>query len=673
MDIRLNKLSTISVASRHELKLQQWMEKGVFQIDNLKNPCPLSASTTRIQGHSQQFDVCVVSDTNSDSNSDFSTLPLMPTAEPPPGNNTSSSSENARDADAASDDPLGPPPASVHSPSDEAAEIIATLVPPQTSEREDTVSKTTTITSTQNGNPPTVYVALVSLGVVSALLLSFLFARAVARRRRDGSKHDKHSTTSGRPKSRSSLLTSATTDDLGGRDDGVGSEMELGMGDHASRCSEADDSLAMERPPPPLDHIRRGRSASDASSTTAATTPINGCSGRALYTTLTTPQSKSYGDLLTSRTTSRFSIRSLEKESQVRHRNKQRLAALLRELSAQEATIDISGTSFVCHGDVTETDVGALMVSCRRYEPATESSSLSVSPSLAIKIYVEQDVRVAIREYRALLVMQNHSCTPFVSQMVATDMEKTLENGLKCAVLVVETGSSTTTLRHIVRNQINRTRQLEVVQQLYAVIKALECLHERQFIHGGLHLEALAMDPSDPHARLKFRDLEHATRFGDTIQTTTLTGGVLMEYTPPEMAMFHLHLQPEPTTAVQQPRASSSFDVWCLGILILKIYANSKQLDEFDDCSEAFPNDLYRKLSHETFHFDKSLALYVHHDDVRDLARACLRREPRTRPTLSKILSHRVFRLNRLQIVIQHTSQTWVLQRSLLSAVLYLG
>ncbi|GLE00058.1 hypothetical protein PINS_up008785 [Pythium insidiosum] len=268
--------------------------------------------------------------------------------------------------------------------------------------------------------------------------------------------------------------------------------------------------------------------------------------------------------------------------------------------------------------------------------------------------------------------MNSSSCAPFVGQMIATEMEKQFDKAvLKCAVLVVETGSATT-LRHIVRGQIDRTQQLAVVQQLYRVVKAVEALHDRQFIHGGLHLDALVIHTSQHGSRgegvdLKFDNLHYATRFGAPIQTCSSDS---IEFIPPEMARHQLCCpdskrsslsrsissdvecaadhgigadeQPDDDDAFKVLRASPAYDVWALGVLIIKIYSTAKQLDEFQGCLSA--SDYYFKIADPSFSFDRSLALYVHHDDVRELARLCLRRDYRKRPKISSILRHRVFR-----------------------------
>lgn len=608
LDIRLNRLPSISVTSTNEPILQRWMKTGVLHIDNVKAACPSPAKKHQVQGLSQDFSVCVL-DTESNAMSDK-----------PSGERSRNDSSVAGEA-AIADDAA---PGSVHSPREE---------PSATAPARDQVENTVSQSATKDSKSQSVYIALVAVGAASGLLAVIAMATAARHRSHEP---DKDSGGSRQRKGRSSMqVSAAVTEDLEGYDS-------------RQRGSSSSSDSTMVTPLPDFTSNAMARQNRPLRGTSDSVTPI---SANALYATLSTPLAGGDGYIMSKSLqsltgVSQFSITSSQKESELRRANKQRLRCYLEALAGRRGTFEVSKALYVCFGQVSETDRGALTVRCQR--SVEDGDNPSPSP-LMLKVYVEQDVRIAIREYHALLVMQSHTCKQFISQMVATEMEKMLD-GLKCAVMVVEQGGATT-FRHIVRGQIDRTNQFEVVQQLYFVIKALECLHERQFIHGALHMDALATHTSES-PRLKFKDLEHATRFGDTIQGYTPKDLSMLEYIPPEMTKHLLcssnqtqrssNIDTMEADAFQVLRASPSFDVWCLGIVIIKLYANRKTLDEFDQCAE--PADFFLKLTDDSFSFEQSLKLYIHHEDVRDLAMVCLRRDPRQRPRLSAVLGHRVFR-----------------------------
>lgn len=311
--------------------------------------------------------------------------------------------------------------------------------------------------------------------------------------------------------------------------------------------------------------------------------------------------------------------------------------------------VTINDQVFECVGMLEETQYSFI---CKCH-PANDASK-----KLWLKFFVEHDAIYAAKEYRMLQLLQREpKCTAFVPQLVDVQTHKTL-NKVKCSALVMEMGTSTTFL-HVVRGQMEKSSQFSVVHQLSRVVHALECLHSRHFIHGSLNMETIVVFDNN---KLKFRDLEHATRFKGDVHGYTQAS---VEFLPPEMARNVLcdgfFDGSEGSMSAEPIAASYAFDIWSLGVIILKMYASGKHLDEFSGCDH--PADVLLRLAQSTFNFERSIALYVPHDDVKDLVRQCLQREPTFRPRIDAILRHPVFQVYEHELSLQSARPTIVSQR----------
>ncbi|TMW67406.1 hypothetical protein Poli38472_011026 [Pythium oligandrum] len=590
IDLRLNKLAALTVSKQNQQILAGWLERGILEVDNIKQACSIG-KTTQMQGVSQTFTVCVVDDN------------VLVDVD---SSNSTSSNQSRED-----DTPSPTPDPAIVEPSEADNGAVNKLV--DSSTPAPSPSKDDEAVSSSSGSRESLQTGLISAAAVIVVLVVVVIALIVVRRRNHKrNRGDSADSCGNTGKKRAPALLSNVTDD-------VNVDPDRGTNESASF-----DTALGDLP----DFNQNG--AIQRSSTSR-------------YTTLTTPTGRVHRfmmskSLQTLTGLSQFSIMSEETRTEQRRLNKDKLRVVLNGIAARGEAFEVNRIPLTIAGEVTENENGALQLQCHR---ASDSDT-----KLLVKIYVEQDIRLAIREYRALLVMQSQTCQHYISQMVATEMEKKV-HGVKCAVIVVEMGSSTT-FRHIVRGQVDRSQQFPMVQLLYRAVKAIECLHDRQFIHGGLHLDALVVHPGDDC--LKLRSLEYATRFGDTIQGYN---SAMLEYLPPEMDrhLIYSEQMTRPSSEsvanvdddeYQVLRASPTFDVWCVGIFILKMYANCKCLDEFNGCED--PMDYFLRATGPTFNLDHSLKLYVYHDDVRELATLCLHRDPRKRPKLSSVLNHRVFR-----------------------------
>lgn len=332
---------------------------------------------------------------------------------------------------------------------------------------------------------------------------------------------------------------------------------------------------------------------------------------------------------------------SVEDRGTARKKLRAKLEALLE---GENRSVAVNDMEYKCFGALDETQY-SFIVKCR---PANDAST-----RLWLKIFVEHDAIYASKELRVLQLLQrDNTCMAFVPQLVDSQMHKKLR-GIKCSVLITEMGTSTSFL-HVARGTVDKGSQFSVVYPLSRVAHALQYLHTHRFIHGGLNMETIVVYGDDA---LKFRDLEHATPFKGEVSSYSLAS---LEFVPPEMARSvlcsGLFDGMEGSISAEPLAASYAFDIWSLGVLILKMYASGKHLDEFSGCDK--PTDMLVRLAQPGFHFERSIGLYVPHHDVKDLVRQCLQSEPSFRPRIDAVLRHPVFQAYGHELTLRRTHST---------------
>ncbi|KAF0720738.1 Aste57867_80 [Aphanomyces stellatus] len=152
--------------------------------------------------------------------------------------------------------------------------------------------------------------------------------------------------------------------------------------------------------------------------------------------------------------------------------------------------------------------------------------------------------------------------------------------------------------------------------------QALRTLHGHSFVHGNLCLENVVRCGDLGLAKLI--DFAHATRYGDPLLPHARAA---VEYCPPEMALYLLGRGPKPV-------AAASYDLWCLAVLILKLFSPDLALVEFaTDDADA----IVRKLADDAFSFDRSIRLSSLRSAHKVLLKKCLARDVGARGTLKDI------------------------------------
>lgn len=373
-------------------------------------------------------------------------------------------------------------------------------------------------------------------------------------------------------------------------------------------------------------------------------------------------------------------------------------------------TLSINRNRYVVTGAPVEETSLALLVRCvdSRRSP------------LVLKFFVHHDEPLARNEWNALrrvyqyqhqrqtalngdvLPIKDDPVWPIVPELVDAQLHHSLSDpgspsmrALSCSVLALRPGTSTTFL-HIARNHVDTGRRESVLAQLERVVQALRALHSSGIVHCGLSMTSLTVFQGD---KLRFWGLEHAMRRDERVVpslTPSVTGfgvdTVVMdppasEFVAPELAKMYISEQEKRAnrssrrldgsssygtniwgrsssrsrhlnrvSGMEPVMATSALDVWSLGVLILKMYCDEKQLDElrawqlhhhenvFEDNEEddADVNGVLQRLAdpHAFRGFARSLEFYVEHDDVRDLARRCLSMDPTRRPTLEDVMAH---------------------------------
>lgn len=656
------------MSESNEKTLATWMEAGTLQIDNVESSGSCTdGNVKQLQGFSQTFSVCVTPDSTSTStatNEDF----ILPggsgnstSSASDPGSNDSGSDQDG-DVDASG---TSTTPAPISSGSQNKTPISPSPTQKASTPSKDDESATTTASNSKGAKDasfPVVITISLSCGILIALTIGYFFFR---RHRLNESAAASRVVSDGMEKPLrplGSLWTSLGTEEF---------SSFMGRGGSCSGATEC----SMTTPPPELrltrDYMDDGDE-SAMSSFSVPATPIRGSSYDTMknsgisYSNMGSPSEDvpalAHGFIMSKSLQSltgvaNFSFdepcdkRDVEDRLAARKKLRKVLEAILNgdESNNHSNHVTINDQVFECAGKLEERQYSFI---CKCH-PVNDSSK-----KLWLKLFVEHDAIYAAKEYRVLQLLQREpKCAAFVPHLVDVQTHKRL-NKVKCSALVMEMGSSTTFL-HVVRGQMEKSSQFSVVHQLSRVVHALECLHSRHFIHGSLNMETIVVFDNN---KLKFRDLEHATRFKGDVHGYTQAS---VEFLPPEMARNVLcdgfFDGSEGSMSAEPIAASYAFDIWSLGVIILKMYASGKHLDEFSGCEH--PADVLLRLAQPNFTFERSIGLYVPHDDVKDLVRQCLQREPTFRPRIDAILRHPVFQMYEHELSLQSARPTVVSQR----------
>lgn len=642
-----------------EKTLSKWMKSGTLQIDNIRSSGDCTDGNVRqIPGLSQAFSVCVTPDTASTARNEAFVLPGGTSS------NTTSSASDFGSSDSGSDQgddtSSNSTPAPVSSETRNKTPISPSPLPNRKSSKDDESSATAAQTSDKDASDasfPVVITISLSCGILIALTIGYFFFR---RRRLNESAAASRVVSDGMEKPhrpQGSLWTSLSTE-----------EFSSFMGRRNS-CSAATE-CSMMTPPPEL-RLRSWIDSGDdsvLSSFSMPATPIRGSydtlkSSGGGYSNISSPSDNvpalAQGFIMSKSLQSLTGVANfcfddppetpgVEDRLAVRKKLRGVVEAILNG-DAGNNQVTINDQVFECVGVLEETQYSFI---CKCH-PVNDASK-----KLWLKLFVEHDAIYAAKEYRVLQLLQREpKCAAFVPQLVEVQTHKRL-NKVKCSALVMDMGTSTTFL-HVVRGQMEKSSQFSVVHQLSRVVHALECLHSHNFIHGSLNMDTIVIFDNN---KLKFRDLEHATRFKGDVHGYTQAS---VEFLPPEMARNVLcdgfFDGSEGSMSAEPIAASYAFDIWSLGVIILKMYASGKHLDEFSGCEH--PADVLLRLAQPNFHFERSIALCVPHDDVKDLVRQCLQREPSFRPRIDAILRHPVFQAYEHELSLQSARPTVVSQR----------
>ncbi|ETV96690.1 hypothetical protein H310_10008 [Aphanomyces invadans] len=136
-----------------------------------------------------------------------------------------------------------------------------------------------------------------------------------------------------------------------------------------------------------------------------------------------------------------------------------------------------------------------------------------------------------------------------------------------CKALVLQRGACTMKEK-FAQNRLYATDKNNCV---FHVVKALEYVHTLRYIHGNLTLENVMMFS---RGEIKLID------FANTVALNAdMPLHCTPEYCPPEMAKCIVN-------GLRPLKASPSYDVWCLGVFILKLFSPNLQLQEFVNLSD---------------------------------------------------------------------------------------
>ncbi|KUF88672.1 hypothetical protein AM587_10005867 [Phytophthora nicotianae] len=308
----------------------------------------------------------------------------------------------------------------------------------------------------------------------------------------------------------------------------------------------------------------------------------------------------------------------------------------------------------------------AFFVDCH-HVVSQDSTDPAPLGQLVLKVFIEEDADLAGRESYALSCLLNDAFSrAFAPRLVDDALEYELNVGsvkLNCCILVLKQPDCTT-----LRGYSKASRE-PTEQQVLRVVTAIHALHTRGLVHGALDTDSLVA--CSPDGRLKFWGLEHASRAGHKVPCpdTDLIGVCQTECIAPELAALTLD-------EIASCRTSPSLDIWSLGVIILKLYASGRQLEEFKGCLTT--HDVFEHLSIDgeqpkPCFFERSITQFVPNDDMQDLLRQCLNHCSTSRPSIESISKHSVFEpkereVSRLTLVTSRMLSAIIEEKELLSS-----
>ena len=194
----------------------------------------------------------------------------------------------------------------------------------------------------------------------------------------------------------------------------------------------------------------------------------------------------------------------------------------------------------------------------------------------------------------------------------------TIDEQYTCHAIVMEKGNDN--LSKCLPQLTNIWNRLDVIEQ---IAKALDAIHDLGYIHGDLKLENV-VDFAKKNWKVKLIDLDHMAKIN-----MPMIPHCTFDYCPPEMAQYILNT----TTKLD---ASTKHDVWCLGVLILKLCSGSNSLPDFVNLSD---EQILTKIANESTLFHDTIdSLRGLNTSQQAVLKHCLHRDPTQRATISKVL-----------------------------------
>ncbi|KAH9185939.1 hypothetical protein AeNC1_012084 [Aphanomyces euteiches] len=189
--------------------------------------------------------------------------------------------------------------------------------------------------------------------------------------------------------------------------------------------------------------------------------------------------------------------------------------------------------------------------------------------------------------------------------------------GYKCFALILQRGGEEceSHLRSLFEDNTSKHKFIE------QTVAATQFLHSKGWIHGDIKLENVAYFGSEE--RFKPMNMDHAQKINSEV-----TQYGTPENCPPEMARYILG---QTKTLV----ASAKFDVWCVAVLILKLFVQDGLLKEFAGLDA---NATIKFIASPVFNFQQSLKACDLETSQKEYLSLCLQPDPHKRGTLDDII-----------------------------------
>ncbi|ETV95890.1 serine/threonine protein kinase [Aphanomyces invadans] len=159
------------------------------------------------------------------------------------------------------------------------------------------------------------------------------------------------------------------------------------------------------------------------------------------------------------------------------------------------------------------------------------------------------------------------------------------------------------------------------VQCVQSVASALKFLHSQGYIHGNFTLDHVVFD----NYRAKLLGFGNATQINREMELYCTP-----EYCPPEMATRLV----DGDDYLQPLIASDTYDVWGMGVGILKLFSPLMQLKEFMNLTN---EEILMAIAHPSFNLEASIAACGLNTSQKNHLRRLLDPNPATRGTLDDL------------------------------------